>query len=540
MALLEIRNLSVGAPDGKRIVDDVSLQVQRSEFVSVVGESGSGKTMIARSILRLLPEPVGQVSGSIWFDGKDLATLGARELRAIRGGKIGMVFQEPMASLNPAMTIGAQMAIGLRHHTDLPNEEIRRLCREMLVRVKIDRPDQCLDAYPHEFSGGMRQRIMLASVMMLRPQLLIADEPTTALDTITQQEVFDIMMSLTRDVGTAVLMISHNLGLVSRYSDRVVVMQKGRLVESGTVHAVMTTPSDPYTRQLIAALPARCPRAPVARKGDPLLSIRNLVVVHPGRKRWLGQSTAPVTAVDDVTLDIHPGETVAIVGGSGSGKTTLGRAIVGLVKPERGQIFFRSVDVLAAKGHGYRDYRLGCQMIFQDPYSSMNPRMRVEAIVSEPLRNVSGMSRAERARRVAATLEEVRLDGLAARFPHQLSGGQRQRVAIARAIVTRPALILADEPISALDMTVQQQILELFQRLQRDHGFACLFVSHDLAAVEQISDRVVVMHKGRVVETNDRDSIFDSPSHAYTSELLQASPEAGFARMFQAATGGAL
>jgi len=523
--LLSVDHLVLGVPGRERIVDDVSLSVGTGEFVAVVGESGSGKTMIARSILGLLPAPVSHLSGTITLQGTELTGLNPHALRKLRGTRIGMVFQEPMASLNPAMRIGASMAQGLKQHTRMSAAEIRDASMAILRRIGIDDPARCLAAYPHEFSGGMRQRIMLASVMLLKPALLIADEPTTALDTVTQREVMEVMVELTREAGTAVLLITHNLGLVARYSNRAIVLCHGREIEKGAARTLLQAPRYPYTRQLIAALPRREVRAPVAREGMPLLSVIDLEVVHPGRRGLFGARSAPLKAVDRVSFDIFAGETVAIVGGSGSGKTTLGRAIVQLVRMSGGQLLFHGRDVLRADGAQLKAFRRQCQMVFQDPYSSLDPRMRISAIVAEPLRHLPEFAtRAQRERRVDDVLAEVGLAGFGRRFPHQLSGGQRQRAAIARAIVTRPALIVADEPISALDMTLQKQVLALFQQLQSEHGFACIFISHDLAAVEQISDRVLVMHKGRAVETGERDAVFDAPQHPYTRTLLDASP----------------
>jgi len=523
--LLELQDLTLGTP-GRPILRGVSLAIAPGEFVGVVGESGSGKTMLTRALLGLLPFPVQLLSGSIAFDGHDLTDLSGREWEKIRGARIGMVFQEPMSSLNPALTIATQLAGGLKKHSNLTREEIREKCLAMLRSVGIERAEHCLASYPHQFSGGMRQRIMIASVMLLQPSLLIADEPTTALDTLTQQEVLEIMTGLTRTFGTAVLMISHNLGLVAKYARRVIVLQNGAVVEHGGVQQVLRAPAQNYTRELIAALPARAERAAPPRTA-PLLSVRDLVVTHPGGRRLFGRRDSPVNAVDGVSFDVYPEETVAIVGGSGSGKTSLGRAALQLVKSTGGQIRFRGADIAAMSRSEYHRFQLACQMVFQDPYSSMDPGMTVLSIVDEPLRHVPNLSGDERLRRALQVLEEVGLAGFEKRYPHQLSGGQRQRVAIARAIVTRPALLVADEPISALDMTIQKQILLLLNRLQREHKFSILFISHDLGAVEQISDRVIVMRGGRIVEQENRDALFDHPHDSYTRALLAASPHRG-------------
>jgi peptide/nickel transport system ATP-binding protein len=508
------------------VVDDISFDIARGEFLAVVGESGSGKTIAARSVLGLLPPGLRQTGGRIVLDGEDLATLPPKRLRALRGPTIGMVFQEPMVSLNPAISVGAQMAEGLSLHTRLGGQEIKQRCLDMLARVQIRDPARTFDAYPHQFSGGMRQRIMLASVMLLRPKLLIADEPTTALDTLTQREVLDLMVGLATDHGTSVMLITHNLGLVARYTQRAVVLRKGKVVETGTTEQVLTTPRETYTRQLVDALPRR--QTGIARRptGETLISVRGLTVEFGGQRKLFRQQPG-IRAVDGVDLDIGAGETVAVVGGSGSGKTTLGRAMLRLIPSAAGEIRFRGEEVPAAAD---QDFRLASQLVFQDPYSSLDPRMRVGEIVAEPLRHVTHLATTERHKRVERILDEVGLTNFADRWPHELSGGQRQRIAIARAIVRGPLFVVADEPVSALDMTIQAQVLKLFERLQAQYGFACLFISHDLAAVEQVADRVVVMQGGRIVEQGSRDDIFDSPQHDYTKALLAATPTVDFVR----------
>jgi peptide/nickel transport system ATP-binding protein len=524
-ALLEVQGLTLVAPArGLTLVDDLSFCISAGEFLAVVGESGSGKTLAARAVLGLLPPGVERRAGRIVLDAQDLAQASPAQLRAQRGARIGMVFQEPMVSLNPALSIGAQMDEGLRLHTRLRATERRERCLAMLERIQIRDPARCLKAFAHEFSGGMRQRIMLASVMLLAPRLLIADEPTTALDTLTQREVLDLMVELAREQGTAVLLITHNLGLVARYAQRALVMEKGRVVEQGPTRQVLFAPRSAYTRTLVDALPRRGTEPGATPDGPALLEVRALSVSYPGPRKGLFGRHAPQRALDGVDLVLRAGETVAVVGGSGSGKTTLGRAMLRLAASDGGEIRFRGEDIRRAAPHALRGFRLACQLVFQDPYSSLDPRQRVGAIVEEPLRLVDGLEAAARRARTDAMLAEVGLAGFGARFPHELSGGQRQRVAIARALVRRPALVVADEPVSALDMTIQAQVLRLFKALQRQHGFACLFISHDLAAVEQIADRVVVMQGGRIVEEGSRDRIFDAPQHDYTRALLAATP----------------
>ncbi|TKT77417.1 ABC transporter ATP-binding protein [Aquamicrobium sp. LC103] len=523
--LLSVRNLRVEVrPGGVRVVDGLDFDLRAGDMLALVGESGSGKTMAARAVLNLLPPPlVIAPESAIEFEGRDLTRLEPSVLRQIRGARIGMVFQEPMVSLNPSMTIGEQMAEGLRLHRSLPAAEIRDRSLAMLERIRIQNPGKCLAAYPHEFSGGMRQRIMLASVMLLKPKLLIADEPTTALDTLVQRDVLDLMVELTQENGTAVLLISHDLGMVSHYVRDVVVMRQGEAVEQGRSADVLSAPRHEYTRKLVDALPRRGGAGTRGNDEDePLVEVQDVVIDYPGRARLFGRAEAK-RAVHGVDLTVKRGETLALVGASGSGKTTLGRAIMGLVRPSSGSIAFRGQPVALGSGPVAREQRRNMQIIFQDPYSSLDPRQRIEQIVGEPLKLDPNMGREARKARVAEVFAEVGLPAeFMRRLPHQLSGGQRQRVAIARAIVRRPAFVVADEPVSALDMTVQKQILLLIRSLQERYGFACLFVSHDLGAVEQVADRVAVMQDGRIVEIGARDDIFDRPRHEYTRTLLDA------------------
>ncbi len=523
-AFLSIQGLNVSA-GAQPLVQGLSFDIAAGECLGVIGESGSGKTLAARAILGLLPPGLRAIGGRILLDGENLLSASAQRLRALRGPTIGMVFQEPLVSLNPAHRIGAQMAEGLRLHTRLTKQEIQARCLAMLERIGIDDPMRCLSAYPHEFSGGMRQRIMLASVMLLNPRVLIADEPTTALDTLTQQEVLDLMQELAREHGTSILLITHNLGLVSRYAQRAVVMRQGRLVESGDVKRLLREPSHDYTRTLIEAMPRRAASDPGRpSSAAPLIQVQDLHVSYPGARIGLIGRRPSHDAVQGVNLRIDEGQTVAVVGGSGSGKTSLGRAILQLTPRARGQVNFRGELVSTADRAALHRFRMACQLVFQDPYSSLNPKHRVRDIVAEPLRLVPGLGQGAAAARADQVLQEVGLEGLGHRFAHELSGGQRQRVAIARAIVRRPAFVVADEPVSALDMTIQAQVLALFRDLQQQHGFACLFISHDLAAVEQVADRVIVMQHGRVVEEGTRDQVFDAPHHPYTRQLLQAAP----------------
>ncbi len=522
--LLDVADLTLklGA-SGRTLVNAVSFQVFPGEIVGIVGESGSGKTLAARAVMGFIPPAVRLTGGAIRFEGQDVMAMSGKDLRAMRGSRVGMVFQEPMTSLNPSMLIGRQLDEGLELHRKLDSGQRKALVLDMLRRVGIRDPEGALESYPHQFSGGMRQRIMLASVMLLKPALLLADEPTTALDAVVQRDVMELMVELTQANDTAVLLISHDLGMVARYCSRIVVMCQGDVVEQGTAEDILARPQHPYTRKLLAAMPQRLPARFLPEGGTPIVAVRDLVVDYPGRQGFFRKS-APKRALHGVSIDVKPGEVVAVVGGSGSGKTTLGQSIAGLVRPAGGEILFNGKPI-AKSDTAYWDYRLNCQMVFQDPYSSLDPRMTIQQLVGEPLRLVEAMSAAQKKARVAEVLTEVGLgDGFGQRYPHELSGGQRQRVAIARAIVRRPSFVIADEPVSALDVTVRAQVLELFDELQKKHGFSCLFISHDLGVVEQVADRVIVMHEGRIVEEGPRDAIFDDPRHDYTRKLLSAVP----------------
>jgi len=522
--LLEVENLTLAIKSsGREVVKSVGFTVSRGEIVGIVGESGSGKTLAARAVMGFVPPAVKLLAGSIRFDGEEITTMAPKRLRAVRGSKVGMVFQEPMTSLNPSMTIGRQLEEGLALHRKLDADSRRALILDMLRRVGLTDPEGALDAFPHQFSGGMRQRIMLASVMLLKPALLLADEPTTALDAVVQRDVMELMVDLTQANGTAVLLISHDLGMVARYCSRIVVMCQGEVVEQGASADILARPQHPYTRKLLAAMPHRGEARQLPQAKTPIVAVRDLVVDYPGRQRFFRKS-APKRALHGISLDVQPGEVVAVVGGSGSGKTTLGQSIAGLVKASGGDILFAGKPISKSEA-AYWDYRLNCQMVFQDPYSSLDPRMTIGKLVAEALRLVPGLNADQKKARVAEVLTEVGLaEGFADRYPHELSGGQRQRVAIARAVVRRPSFVIADEPVSALDVTVRAQVLELFAELQRKHGFSCLFISHDLGVVEQVADRVIVMNEGRIVEEGSRDQIFDAPQHAYTRKLLSAVP----------------
>ncbi len=522
-SLVEVAGLTVSFGMAAA-VSDADLSLRPGEIHAVVGESGSGKTLLARTLIGLLPDGAQVRARRLSFDGQDLRAMGAQALRRLRGAQIGMVFQEPLVSLNPAMRIGTQLAEGMRLHRGLDAEEARQHCIAMLERIRIADPEGCLAKYPHEFSGGMRQRIMLASVFLLKPRLLLADEPTTALDAVVRREILDLMAELAREAGSAVLLVSHDLALVANYADRVTVMHRGRVVESGRMREVILQPREVYTRELLEALPRRGP-LPAVRSGDPVVRAEGVSVVFGEKRSWPARRQARHVAVHSAAFQIAAGETLGVVGESGSGKTTLARALLRLTSAS-GKMSIGGRDVSLLSGVGLRTLRQKAQIVFQDPYSSLDPRMRIVDIVAEGLRHQPTISPAQRRLRVASMLEEVGLTAAhAKRFPHELSGGERQRVAIARAMVLEPQLLVADEPASALDMTVQARVLRLLQRLQEQHGFACLFISHDLGVIEQVSHRVLVMYRGHVVETATRDQLFASPRHPYTRKLLAAVPE---------------
>jgi peptide/nickel transport system ATP-binding protein len=524
-------HLTFAGRDGERaVLNGVSLSVSPGEIVAVVGESGSGKTLLARSILRLWPNGARCTGGSIRLRDTDLLTLSDAQMRRVRGAQIGMVFQEPMMSLNPALKIGFQLAEGLRLHTLLPPEQIRARLLETLASIGFADAASCFERYPHEFSGGMRQRLMLASVLSLRPQLLIADEPTTALDAVIARQVLDTMVSASRELGTAVLLVSHDLSAVCRYASRVIVMRAGRVIESGRTEDVLLAPRDPYTRALLEALPKRHARAALPQS-ETVAELRAVRVGYRRRAR-LGWRSHETEVLRGINLTVRKGETLAIVGESGSGKTTLGRALLGLTPVSSGTVRLLGAEITSAAQRLPLDVRRRAQLVFQDPFASLDPRMRVGDIIGEGLR-AERLPAAERNARVNALLEDVGLSSEhAQRFPHELSGGQRQRVGIARALVAEPALIVADEPVSALDVTVQSQVLALLEKLQARFGFALLFVSHDLGVVSQVADTITVLRHGRMVEWGPADRVLESPRHPYTRTLWSAAP-----RLRKAASG---
>ncbi len=525
--LLRIQNLTVDLPAGAdrpHALHDLSLSVNAGEIVCVVGESGSGKSLTAGAILGLLPQGVRASGGQVLWEGQDLLQLSPAALRRLRGRRIGMIFQEPMTALNPLRTIGGQIGEVFRTHTRLAGAEIRRRTLELLDAVRLPDPAHALGAYPHELSGGQRQRAMIAMALALEPALLIADEPTTALDVTTQAQILHLIHDLQRRRGTAVLFITHDFGVVAQIADRVAVMQRGVLVESGSADDVLERPRHPYTRALIAAVPPLAPgRSPLQSDAPVILAAEALSKTY--RKRgWFNNPGRVTHALDGVTLALREGSTLGIVGESGSGKSTLARTLLGLLPPDTGAITLAG-ESLAFKGsRARRAHARRVQMVFQDPYGSLNPRQRVGEIVARgPI--VHGMPRREAWAQARELFELVGLSPDAIRrYPHEFSGGQRQRVGLARALAMRPRVLIADEPVSALDVSVQAQVLALLARLREQLGLSIVFITHDLRVAAQVCDHIAVMKDGRVVEEGPCADVFAKPAHPYTQALLAAVP----------------
>ncbi|MDF2921608.1 MAG: transporter ATP-binding protein [Paenibacillaceae bacterium] len=529
---MEVKHLSVSffiRDKEVEAVRDVSFQLRRGETLGIVGESGSGKSVTARTIMRLLPSPPSMVKGGqVLFQGEDLAGKSALEMEAIRGRDIGMIFQDPLSSLNPTMRIGRQIEESLVKHRGLSAQEARREGLEMLKMVGIPNSESRYNQYPHEFSGGMRQRVMIAIALACRPSLLIADEPTTALDVTIQAQILHQMKELQRQLGTAIILITHDLSVVAGMCDRVVVMKEGEIVEEGMTEEIFASPQHPYTRNLLHALPRldekkRPKAAPGVLRNPhegPLLEVRSLRQFFDMGKGQI------VKAVNDISFDIRAGETLGVVGESGSGKSTTGRAILRLNEPSGGEVLFKGIPLNRLNRKEMKIMRRHMQMIFQDPYASLNPRLRVADIIGEAL-NVHGMASGKLARqkRVEELLEMVGLSAShAPRYPHEFSGGQRQRIGIARTLAVEPEFIVCDEPLSALDVSIQAQIVKLLEELQQRLGLTYLFIAHDLSMVKHISDRVAVMYKGKIVELAESGELYANPLHPYTQSLLAAIP----------------
>jgi peptide/nickel transport system ATP-binding protein len=582
--VLSVRDLSAGfRVDNvwRPAVEGLSFDVGARQTVAIVGESGSGKSVTALSVMRLLPAANSRVEGVIRLDGRDLLALPEEEMRKVRGDKLSMIFQEPMTSLNPVLTIGFQIAEALMYHRGLERAAAEAEALRILERVRVPAARERLHEYPHRFSGGMRQRVMIAMALACKPKVLIADEPTTALDVTVQAQILELVKLLQEEEGMSVVFITHDMGVVAEIADRVVVMWKGKKVEEGDAPRVLEHPEHPYTKALLAAVPrlgsmkgeakpkpfpepegeaasaspdAGTPDLPasaattprdgvgVSKQRDdgvaqgspasrPLLEVANLVTRFPIRSGVFGKVNARVHAVEDVSFSLHPGETLALVGESGCGKSTTGRSILRLVEPNAGRVLFEGEDVRALDPQGLRRMRQRMQMIFQDPFASLNPRKSVGAAIAEPIVVHGLASKREARERVAELLRKVGLTpDMAGRFPHEFSGGQRQRLAIARALGLAPRLIVADEAVSALDVSVKARVVNLMMRLQAEMGLAFLFISHDIAVVERVSHRIAVMYLGEIVEIGPRVAIIENPRHPYTRKLVAAVPSPDPAR----------
>lgn len=522
--LIEITDLSVDfqtETGNKRVVDHISFNIPKGETLALVGESGSGKSVTAHSILRLLPYPVASnPTGRIIYNNTDLLQLSNKQLRAIRGDRIAMVFQEPMTSLNPLHNISKQIGEVLMLHKGMRGKALEARIIELLTLVGIEKPETRLNTYPHQLSGGQRQRVMIAMALACEPELLIADEPTTALDVTVQLKILSLLKELQHKLGMALLIISHDLNLVRRIAHSVCVMKEGAIVEQGRCDEVFNNPSHHYTRELLAAEPNVIPS--IRKKGAELLRVEDLRVWYPLPKKLFSRQQDYFRAIDGVDLTLHQGETIGIVGESGSGKTSLGLAILKLLH-SHGKINFQGLNIDEYNQAQMRPIRRHLQVVFQDPYGSLSPRMSIKEIIGEGLKIHHIGSRQEQETAIINALNEVGLqEDCLNRYPHEFSGGQRQRIAIARALVLRPSLILLDEPTSALDRTVQKQVVELLKKLQEKYNLAYLFISHDLAVIKALSHQLMVIKSGHVVEKGSAEQLFSAPQHPYTKQLLEA------------------
>jgi peptide/nickel transport system ATP-binding protein len=527
LPVLEISNLAVayrGKDEFQRVVHKVSLQVKSGEVVALVGESGSGKTTTAQAVIGLLADNGKLETGAIRLNGTDIAGWSQKRLDAIRGSKISLIPQDPTSSLNPVKTVGVQVAEVLEIHRYGSRREVEARVIELLARVGLSEPELRAKQYPHELSGGMRQRVLIAIAIALRPSLIIADEPTSALDVTVQKRILDLIDELRREYGTAVLLVTHDLSVAADRANHIVVLKSGRIQEQGPTKEVLSNPRSEYTRKLLADAPSLGKARHVSRARN-LKREENAIVVENLVQDFSIKDREAFRAVDDVSFTVERGSTHAIVGESGSGKTTTARSIVGFNKPSRGRILVDGTDVTGLRGEALRQFRRKIQLVYQNPFASLDPLQTIFQIVEEPLLNFNPIPREDRAKKVYAILERVRLPQSAlTRKARALSGGQRQRVAIARALVLDPQVLVLDEAVSALDVTVQAQILDLLDELQKALGLTYLFISHDLAVVRQISDTVSVLHKGRQVDSGTIEDVFLRPTSAYTRELLGAIP----------------
>lgn len=532
--LLSIRDLHIVLPSGAErefAVEELNLDLAKGETLCIVGESGSGKSLTARAVMGLLPAPHVRVEkGEINFDGEDIVKISYDRLREIRGSEISMIFQEPMTALNPVMTIGKQIDEVFRFHVNMSSKERVQRSIKLLEDVHLPDPEKLISAYPHELSGGQRQRAMIAMALALDPKIIIADEPTTALDVTTQAQILKLIKEMQLAYNTGVLFITHDFGVVADIADRVVVMQEGRIVETGTVKQVLNAPKHPYTQGLIAAVPRLKPRAARARSDETALEVRGLNKIFGGGRGLFGFGvpSRKVVAVKDVELDLRRGETLGVVGESGSGKSTLARCIIRLLENDGGKIMLEGVDLNRLNRAEMRPWRAKIQMVFQDPFASLNPRIKVGDIIAQgPV--TQGVSKDLAVERARELMSIVGLDERAFnRYPHEFSGGQRQRIGIARALALNPEILIADEPVSALDVSIQAQILSLLDKIRDQMNLSMIFITHDLRVAAQVCDRLAVMRYGEIVETGATAEVFAAPQHSYTKELLAAVPGQGW------------
>ena len=534
--VLAIKNLKIELPawsDRPLAVDDVSLTLAQGEILCVVGESGSGKSMLGKSLMGLLPKPhVSITGGQIDFQGQNITQLHEDDWRKLRGQHIAMIFQEPMTALSPLMRIGQQIEEVMMVHTSMSPSQRRDLTMQLLNDVHLPDPDRVYSSYPHQLSGGQRQRVVIAMALALEPKLIIADEPTTALDVTTQAQILHLIKELQKKHGTAVLFITHDFGVVAEIADRVAVMQHGKLVEVGVAEQVLNAPTTAYSRQLIEAVPSLTPRIieQTLTAQEPLLVVNSVSKTYAGQKSWFSPSKGGVKAVQNVSLKLPKQGSLAIVGESGSGKSTLARCIIGLEHNESGEINLEGQIINGMPRRELRPIRKKIQMIFQDPFSSLNPRQKVGEIISlGPM--IQGVARDVAWEEARELLRRVGLRAEAAdRYPHEFSGGQRQRIGIARALAVKPKLIVADEPVSALDVSVQKQVLELLDELREEMGLSLLFITHDLRVAATVCENILIMSKGEVVEQGTTAAVFENPSHLYTKSLLAAIPGQAWSR----------
>jgi peptide/nickel transport system ATP-binding protein len=525
--ILSVAHLSVSFNHGPKVVDDIGFDIYPGETFALVGESGSGKSITALSVLRLLPGNARIQASEISLQGDNLLRRSEYELCRIRGRRIGLIFQDPMSSLNPVMTIGDQIEEVIELHFALPQQALKQRVLELLRQVEIPQPEQRINDYPHQLSGGQRQRVMIAIALAGEPDLLIADEPTTSLDVTIQAQILNLLKNIQKQTGMALWLISHDLALVSNMADRVAVMQQGKIVETGRCDEFFRHPKHPYTQKLLSALPSMQSCLKHSRQEKPpLLQVDDFKVHYPIRKGIFKRVVDHVRAVDGVSFTIQQGKTLALVGESGCGKTTLGKGLLNLIPGSAGQVKIDGVALDTLQDEALRLKRADMQIVFQDPFSSMNPRMLVGEIVAEGIRALHpGVSAVNRQERVRQLLRQVGLpEDAAQRYPHEFSGGQRQRICIARALAVDPKLIICDEPTSALDVSVQAQIIELLKSLQQEKGVSYLFITHDLAVVAEIADEVAVMYKGKIVEYGSVAQVLTQPQQAYTKKLLGAVP----------------